>query len=71
MTQLKSINVSKGIARNRELARTDPDEIKENIPSSIDVQRILLTFNSPKIPESLKVCYLNIPVSQFELFTML
>ena len=62
-----------------ELTRTDPDEIKENIPSIVDVQRIvvkrnnmeiktntlILTFNTPKIPESLKVCYLNIPVSQF------
>ena len=26
---------------------------------------INLIFNTPKIPESLKVCYLNIPVSQF------
>ena len=56
-----------------------PDEIKENIPSSIDVQRIIvnrnnvdaktntliLTFNSHKIPESLTVYYFNIPVSQF------
>ena len=79
VTQHKSLNVSKGVVRNWELARTDPDEIKENIPSIIDVQRIvvkrnnvevktntlILTFNSPKIPESLKVCYLNIPVSQF------
>ena len=79
VTQHKSLNVSKGVIRNWELARTDPDEIKENIPSIIDVQRILvkrnnvevktntliLTFNSPKIPVSLKVCYLNIPVSQF------
>ena len=79
VTAHKSLNSSKGVVRNRELARTDPDEIKENIPSIIDVQRIvvkrnnvevkantlILTFNSPKIPESLKVCYLNIPVSQF------
>ena len=49
------------------------------IPSIVDVQRIvvkrnnmeiktntlILTFNTPKIPESLEVCYLNIPVSQF------
>ena len=79
VTAHKSLNSSKGVVRNWELARTDPDEIKENIPSIIDVQRIvvkrnnvevktntlILTFNSPKIPESLKVCYLNIPVSQF------
>ena len=79
VTAHKSLNSSKGVVRNWELARTDPDEIKENIPSIIDVQRIvvkrnnvevktntlILTFNSPKIPECLKVCYLNIPVSQF------
>ena len=79
MTPHRSLNSSKGVVRNWELARTDPDEIKENIPSIVDVQRIvvkrnnmeiktntlILTFNTPKIPESLKVCYLNIPVSQF------
>ena len=37
VTQHKSLNVSKGVVRNWELARTDPDEIKENIPSIIDV----------------------------------
>ena len=79
MTVHKSLNSSKGVVRNWELARTDPDKIKENIPSIIDVQQIvvkrnnvevktntlILTFNSPKISESLKVCFLNIPVSQF------
>ena len=24
-----------------------------------------MTFNTPKIPDSLKICYLNIPVSQY------
>ena len=75
----KFTNVSKGVVVNWELARTNPDEIKENIPSIINVQRIVVkrnnvevktntlisTFNSPKIPESLKVYYLNIQVSQF------
>ena len=79
VTQHKSLNVSKGCFRNWELVRTDLDEIKKNIPSIIDVQRIvvkrnnvevktntqILTFNSPKIPECLKVCYLNIPRTQF------
>ena len=78
MTQHKSLNVSKEVVRNWELGRTHPDEIKENIPSIIDVQHIvvkrnnvevktdtlILTFNFQKIPKSLKVCYLNIPVSQ-------
>ena len=31
----------------------------------IKTNTLFLTFNTPKIPESLKVCYLNIPVSQF------
>ena len=79
VTPHRSLNSSKGVVRNWELARTDPDEIKVNIPSIVDVQRIavkrnnieiktntlILTFNTPKIPESLKVCYLNIPASQF------
>ena len=79
VTPHRSLNSSKGVVRNRELARTDLDEIKENIPIIVDVQRIvvkrnnmeiktntlILTFNTPQIPESLKVCYLNIPVSQF------
>ena len=42
VTQHKSLNVSKGVIRNWELARTDPNEIKENIPSIIDVQRIVV-----------------------------
>ena len=79
VTQHKSLNTSKGVVRNWELARTDPDEIKENVPSILDVHRIIikrnnmevktntliLTFNSPKIPDSLKICYLNIPVTQY------
>ena len=64
----KSLNSSKGVVRNWELARTDPDEIKENVPMITDVHRIvvnrnnlevktntlILTFNTPKIPDSLK-----------------
>ena len=74
-----SLNTSKGVVRNWELARTDPVKIKENVPSILDVHRIIikrnnmevktntliLTFNSPKIPDSLKICYLNIPVTQY------
>ena len=79
VTAHKSLNSSKGVVRNWELARTDPDEIKENVPMITDVQSIvikrnnteiktntlILTFNTPKIPDSLKICYLNIPVSQY------
>ena len=79
MTQHKSLNTSKGVIRNWELARAILEEIKENVPSIIDVQRItvkrnnievktntlILTSNSKKIPESLKMYYLNIPVSQY------
>ena len=32
-------------------------EVKTNI--------LILNFNSPKIPDSLKICYLNIPVIQY------
>ena len=79
MTAHKSLNSSKGVIRNWELARTDPEEIKENVPMITDVQRIvvnrnnteiktntlILNFNTPKIPDSLKICCLNIPVSQY------
>ena len=79
VTAHKSLNSSKGVIRNWELARTDPEEIKENVPMITDVQRIvvkrnnteiktntlILTFNTAKIPDSLKICYLNIPVSQY------
>ena len=26
---------------------------------------LILTFNTPKIPDCLKICYLNIPVTQY------
>ena len=79
VTPHKSLNSSKGVVRNWELARTDPDEIKENVPIVTDVHRIvvkrnnlevktntlILTFNAPKIHDSLEICYLNIPVSQY------
>ena len=76
MTAHKSLNGSKGVVRNWELARIDPEEIKENVPMITDVQRIvvkrnnteiktntlILPFNTLKIPDSFKICYLNIPV---------
>ena len=79
VTAHKSLNSSKGVIRNWELARTDPDEIKENVPMITDVHRIvvkrnnveiktntlILTFNTPQIPDYLKICYLNIPVTQY------
>ena len=49
MTQHKSLNVSKGVIRNWELAKTDPDEIKENISSIIDVQRIVVKRNNVEV----------------------
>ena len=75
----KSLNSSKGVVRNWELVRTDPAEIKENVPMITDVHRILvkrnnveiktntrvLTFNTPHIPDSLKNGYLNIAVTQY------
>ena len=79
VTPHKSLNSSKGVVRNWELARTDPDEIKENVPMITDVHPIvvkknnveiktntlILTFNTPQIPDYLKKCYLNIPVTQY------
>ena len=79
VTPHRSLNSSKGVVRNWEFARTDPYEIKEKVPMITDVHRIvvkrnnlevksntlILTFNTPKIPDSLKICYLNISVSQY------
>ena len=41
------------------VVKWDNTEIKTNT--------LILTFNTPKIPDSLKICYLNIPVSQYVL----
>jgi len=79
VTPHRSLNSSKGVIRNWELARTDPEEIKREIPIISEVKRIsvkrngvemktntlILTFNVPKIPDCIRSGYLNIPVSQF------
>ena len=66
MTPYKSLNCSKGVVRNWELVRTDPDKIKYNVPIITDVQRtvvkrnntetkantLMLTCYTPKVPES-------------------
>ena len=41
VTAHKSLNSSKGVIRNWELARTASDEIKENVPMITDVHRIV------------------------------
>ena len=75
----RTLNTCKGVIRNWELANTDTEEIKRCIPNVIDVYRIvtkrdgkeiktntlILTFNLPKLPSHLKVCYLNIPVAAY------
>ena len=79
MTAHKSLNSSKGEIRNWDLARTEPDEIKDNVMMITDVHRIvvkrnnveinintlILTFNTPQIPDYLKIGYLNIPITQY------
>ena len=75
----RSLNTCKGGIRNWELANCDPEEVKRNIPNIVDIYRIvskrdgkeiktntlILTFNLPKIPSSLKICYLNVPVTEY------
>ena len=75
----RSLNTCKGVIRNWELANCDPEEVKRNIPNIVDIHRIvskrdgkeiktntlILTFNLPKIPSSLKICYLNVPVTEY------
>ena len=75
----RSLNNCKVVIRNWELANCDPEEVKRNIPNIVDIHRIvsnrdgkeiktntlILTFNLPKIPSSLKICYLNVPVTEY------
>ena len=49
MTPHKSPNCSKGVDRNWELAKTDPDEIKENVPMITDVHRIVVKRNNLEV----------------------
>ena len=66
VTAHKSLNCSKCVVSNWELAKTDHDEIKKKVPIITDVQRIILkgnneetktnililTFNTQKNPDS-------------------
>ena len=81
MTAPKSLNSSRGIVRNWKLTRTDPDEIKDNGPiitvvlhivvkmnnKEIKTNTLILTFNTSKIPDSLK--QLLFTYSSFAVFT--
>ena len=49
VTPHKSLDSSKGVVRNWDLARTDPDEIKENVPIITDVHRIVVKRNNLKV----------------------
>ena len=49
VTAHKSINSSRGVVRNWDLARTDLEEIKENVPMITDVQRIIVKRNNTEI----------------------
>ena len=42
MTPYRSLNGFKCVGRNWELARTDPDEIKDNVPIITYIQRIVV-----------------------------
>ena len=53
MTAHKSLNCSKHVVMNWELARTDPEEINENFPIITDVHRIIVKRNNEKIKTNL------------------
>ena len=59
VTQHKSLNTSKGVIRNWELARTNPEEIKENVPSIIDVQRITVKINNMEVKTNTLILTFN------------
>ena len=77
----KSLNVSKGIVRSKELSLCSLEEIKSELKNQgvIDVKRITIkkvgkiietntyamTFNQPTIPEEIKVGYTMERVEQF------
>ena len=65
VTPHRSLNSSKGVVRNWELARTDPDEIKENIPSIVDVQRIVVKRNNMEIKTNTLILTFNTQGFQF------
>ena len=79
VTPHRSLNSSKGVIKNWELANTDPEEIKRELPFITDVHRIsvkrnnveiktntmILTFNSSKVPVFIRSGYLNVPVTQY------
>ena len=78
VTPHSSLNSSKGVVRSRDLEGVSEDEICENLSSQgvtvvkrINIRRnnemiptntLILTFNKPTLPDSVKAGYLNIPV---------
>ena len=78
VTPHSSLNSCKGVIRSRDLEGVSEEEICENLTSQgvVGVKRInlrrnnelvptntlILTFNSPTLPNSVKAGYLNIPV---------
>ena len=62
VTAHKSLNSSKGVVRNWELARTDPEEIKENVPMITDVQRIVVKRNNTEIKTNILILTFNTPI---------
>ena len=79
VTPHKSLNSCKGVIRSRDLANCPLDQIIHFVDNVIDAKRIItkrdgkeiptntiiLTFDIPKTPTSIKAGYLNIPVSPY------
>ena len=61
VTAHKSQNSPKRVVRNWELARTDPEEIKENVPMITDVQRIVVKRNNIEIKTNTLILTFNTP----------
>ena len=61
MTVHKSLNGSKGVIRNWEHARTDPDKIKENVLMITDVHRIVVKRNNGEIKTNILILAFNTP----------
>jgi hypothetical protein len=81
VTPHSSLNTSKGVIRSRDLEGVEDEEICENLSSQdvtsvkrikirrnnelIPTNTLILTFNKPTLPQSVKAGYLNIPVEPY------
>ena len=81
VTARSSLNSSKGVIRSRDLEGVSEEEILDNLSSQgvtfvkrikirrndnlISTNTLILSFNTPTLPQSIKAGYLSIPVEPY------